>query len=82
MFPVDFDQFDHAARLVRAGVARRLRSLADLPGAVTMALWDDALAMRCRQFQATLAVTPVAEDVIADLVRARLDKVCPTGVHG
>ena len=73
VFPVDFDQFDHAARLIRAGVARRLRRLADLPAVVTAALRDDALTARCRRFQEKLAAAPAAEDTIADLVRTRLD---------
>ena len=82
VFPVDFDQFDHAARLVRAGVARRLRRLADLPAVITATLRDDALTARCRQFQTALAATPTAEDTIADLVRKRLSEVRPAGVRG
>src|SRR6185369_7007552 len=31
VLPLDFDQFDNAARLEAAGLATRLRSLADLP---------------------------------------------------
>lgn len=72
VFPVDFDQFDHAARLVRAGVARRLRRLTDLTRVVTAALADGALAARGREFQAMVAAAPAAEDTVAGLVRARL----------
>ena len=72
VFPVDFDQFDHAARLVRAGVARRLGRLTDLTRVVSAALADEGLANRCRSFQTMVAAAPTAEDTIAGLVRARL----------
>lgn len=77
VFPVDFDQFDHAARLVRAGLARRLTTLADLPAAVRSALADVGLAARCRRFQAVVAAAPAAEDTIVSLVRARLGRRVP-----
>ncbi len=50
VFPVDYDQFDNAARLEHAGLARRLRRLRDLPAAVDSALRDEGLRERCRRF--------------------------------
>ena len=69
---MDFDQFDHAARLVWAGVARRLGRLKDLTRVVTAALADEGLADRCRNFQTMVAAAPAAEDTVVGLVRARL----------
>jgi len=50
VFPVDYDQFDNAARLEHAGLARRLRRLRDLPALVESALADEGLKERCRRF--------------------------------
>jgi UDP:flavonoid glycosyltransferase YjiC (YdhE family) len=48
--PVDYDQFDHAARLQNAGLAWRIGHRRDLRGAVTHALNDAGLARRCSAF--------------------------------
>jgi UDP:flavonoid glycosyltransferase YjiC (YdhE family) len=53
--PVDYDQFDTAARLCAAGVARRLRSLSDLPRAVPDALADRGLRARSAAFAQIVA---------------------------
>lgn len=50
VYPVDYDQFDNAARLEHAGLARRLRRLRDLPLLVESALTDERLKERCRLF--------------------------------
>jgi len=50
VFPIDFDQFDNAARLEYAGLAHRLRHLKGLPQAVEAALSDTNMRERCRQF--------------------------------
>ena len=70
--PVDFDQFDYAARLVHAGLAKRLPTLPELGKAVAAALVDEPLRWRCEAFSRVIAAQPSAEDRIAGLVRARL----------
>ncbi len=70
--PVDYDQFDHAARLEVAGVARRLRDLRDLAPQVEAALADEALRNACRRF-AELLQRCAPEDWVAERVAERLD---------
>ena len=48
VWPRDYDQFDNAARLERAGLAVRVRTVEALPAAVGEALDDPRLADRCR----------------------------------
>ena len=74
VFPVDFDQFDYAARLVHAGLARRLPRLADLADAVAVALADEGLRRRCEAFGSAAAGEVPATERIAGLVRARLGR--------
>lgn len=78
VFPVDFDQFDQAARLIHAGLAHRLQRLTDLPTAVAAALLDESLTTRVRQFQAMIAAAPSPVDTIVALVRARLERTAAT----
>jgi UDP:flavonoid glycosyltransferase YjiC (YdhE family) len=54
VFPVDYDQFDHAARLEMAGCALRLRGLERLVAIVEKALLSEELGTNCRQMAATL----------------------------
>jgi len=55
VFPVDYDQFDHAARLVAAGVARRVRRLVELPELIARTLDDPAMLEPVARLQAALA---------------------------
>ncbi|GMV29710.1 MAG: hypothetical protein AMXMBFR59_18350 [Rhodanobacteraceae bacterium] len=71
VMPLDYDQFDHAARLESAGAARRLRTLRELPQAVVAVLADEAMHMRCRALRHRLAAEST-EARIADAVRERL----------
>ncbi len=71
VLPVDYDQFDHAARLEAAGVARRLRRPEDLATQVADALKDAGLRAACRRFQDILA-TKAPEERVAELVAQRL----------
>lgn len=50
VYPVDYDQFDHAARLQYAGLAIRIDHLRELSQAVRRALSDIGLAERCAAF--------------------------------
>lgn len=69
--PADYDQFDNAARLVAAGVAKRVRRLGDLSSMVRSALADEGMRSRCREHQAHFVVGR-AEDRVADLVASAL----------
>ena len=71
VLPLDYDQFDHAARLDAAGVARRLREPGLLTTAVHAALDDAALHAASRRFVATLAASD-APAAVAARVRERL----------
>ncbi len=71
-FPVDYDQFDQAARLTDAGLARRLPRLSELANAVRAALADDGLRERCTAFQARASAAEPPEERIAAMVRSRL----------
>lgn len=53
--PLDFDQFDNAARLVVAGVALPAKKLADLEPAILRALHDESLKAKCAEMSRTFA---------------------------
>jgi len=55
VMPVDFDQFDNAARLVHAGVARRVRSFGEIPAAISEVMQDEVMATRCREMARIVA---------------------------
>lgn len=67
VMPLDYDQFDHSARLESAGLARRLRTLRNLHEPIRAALDDGALRARCEDYQHRLAGIS-AETQIAALV--------------
>lgn len=71
--PVDYDQFDFAARLETAGLAHRLRRPGDLAAAIGAALADADLAAACRRFQDVLAGYD-AEETIARRVTASIGR--------
>jgi UDP:flavonoid glycosyltransferase YjiC (YdhE family) len=50
VYPLDYDQFDHAARLQHAGLARWVKRPRDLAFAIVNALNDAALASRCAAY--------------------------------
>jgi UDP:flavonoid glycosyltransferase YjiC (YdhE family) len=66
-FPLDYDQFDIAARLAHFGLAHRLRDLRLLPAAVRAALADDGLRAACRAF-ARVAERYDAPETVARLI--------------
>jgi UDP:flavonoid glycosyltransferase YjiC (YdhE family) len=65
VLPLDYDQFDHAARLDAAGVARRLREPGMLAAAVRAALDDTAFQAASRRFVPALAVSDAGSAVTA-----------------
>ena len=71
VLPVDYDQFDNAARLEVAGVGLRVRRLRDLERIVRQAIGDPGMRSRCREMQALLT-TERAEDRIAGMVAVAL----------
>ena len=54
VLPVDYDHFDHAARLDHAGIGLRVDSLRKLEPTLRRALNDPALRSRSQEFQAAL----------------------------
>ena len=77
VLPLDYDQFDNAARLQAAGLATRLRSLSDLPRAIekTLSAPSDDADTRAR-YRALLLTDP-AEDQVAALVHEQLRQAGP-----
>jgi UDP:flavonoid glycosyltransferase YjiC (YdhE family) len=69
--PVDYDQFDHAARLTAAGLAHRLHRPGELAQGIVGALTDPQLLAACRRFQSVVEGFQ-AEERTAELVAARL----------
>lgn len=78
VMPIDYDQFDHAARLEVGGVARRLRHWPDLTTAIAAALEDRALADTCQRFAHLIADTDAVATVAAR-VHARLASFAAVG---
>ena len=70
VLPTDYDQFDHAARLAEAGLARRLAGPEALPEAIAAALGDTPERRKSRAF-AELLRRDSAEARIRQLVHAR-----------
>ncbi len=73
VLPVDYDQFDHAARLEAAGVAKRIRDLGHLAEEVRAALADRNLAAVCGRFAEVLRGYS-AEEWVAGEVAKRLGR--------
>ncbi|MBM0127999.1 nucleotide disphospho-sugar-binding domain-containing protein [Pimelobacter simplex] len=71
VWPVDYDQFDHAVRLVDAGVAVRVRRPAGLAGALRQVLDEPSYRLRAQRLAAGIAREPAVEAVAAE-VRRRL----------
>jgi UDP:flavonoid glycosyltransferase YjiC (YdhE family) len=75
VLPIDYDQFDNAARLRAAGLAVGLRSLTDLPRAIERALADadtDDDAKTIRQRYRDLVLSQPGEERISALLRQHL----------
>jgi len=61
--PLDFDQFDNAARVVAAGVAIAAPKLHDLETAILRALHDEALTARCAVMSRVVSVYNAVETI-------------------
>jgi UDP:flavonoid glycosyltransferase YjiC (YdhE family) len=74
VLPIDYDQFDHAARLEAVGVARRIRDLRGLAAPVQAALGDDEMGAACRRFAEVLRGYS-AEEWVAERVAEKLGRL-------
>jgi len=72
VFPIDYDQFDIAARLCAAGVSRKIRSLAALGDGVRDALNAPGLRDRSAALKAIVAAYAGSLDLIDATIRERL----------
>lgn len=70
VWPVDYDQADHAVRLVDAGVAVRLRAPEQLAGALARVLDDPSYADAARRLARGVAAAPAVEAVAAEVREA------------
>ncbi len=71
VWPVDYDQFDHAVRLIDAGVAVRTDGPENLASAMRAVLVDPSYRLRAGEISEEIARSPAVE-AIADEVLARL----------
>jgi UDP:flavonoid glycosyltransferase YjiC (YdhE family) len=71
VLPLDYDQFDHAARLESAGVARRLTTLRGLDREVQAMLDDETTRGNCHAWREKLSAVDACRE-IRDTVTARL----------
>lgn len=74
--PLDYDQFDYAARLVEAGLAIAAPGNEDIGAAIIRALGDSELKAKCAAMQSVCARYDAA-GTIADLV----NRMPTTGAH-
>lgn len=72
--PLDFDQFDNAARLVAAGVAVRAHELEDIERATLRGLKDEKLKARCREL-ASKVENYDAPATVLRYVQSRFDPI-------
>jgi UDP:flavonoid glycosyltransferase YjiC (YdhE family) len=68
VWPVDYDQFDHAVRLERIGLGERLRSWSNLPAALERITHDEGRQKRAAEWQARLRASD-APGAVVELVR-------------
>ncbi|MDB6080029.1 MAG: glycosyl transferase, partial [Akkermansiaceae bacterium] len=55
VLPMDFDQFDYAARLADKGLAYRVKSPEQIGAALPLAMNDSSMIQRCREYAAIIA---------------------------
>lgn len=71
VLPLDYDQFDHVARLEAAGAARRLHAASELAAVLPSALADEAMAARCHGWARRVAATDAVAAVTAAVTRVQ-----------
>lgn len=67
VYPLDYDQFDHAARLVRANLAVRVHRSSNLAEVLSRVLRDTKLTKQCKEFQSILERSSAKREFIAAL---------------
>ncbi|WP_344773979.1 glycosyltransferase [Nocardioides panacisoli] len=80
VLPVDYDQFDHAARLVAAGVAVRPRRQGDLAAALRTVLDDPAYARAAARIAAGIAAAPAVDLIAAEVLQ--FESAAPRSLPG
>jgi UDP:flavonoid glycosyltransferase YjiC (YdhE family) len=82
VFPVDYDQFDNAARLEHAGLALRLRHRRELGKTVMAAMGDRGLLDRCARFARGQMVDVSSRllDEVGALLRPAQDSILQFGL--
>lgn len=73
VWPVDYDQFDHAVRLVDAGVAVRVRRPGELAPAVRRVLSEPSYRLRAEEVAAGIARAPAVDTIAAEVGRRLRD---------
>lgn len=68
--PMDYDQFDHAARIERAGVGQRIHRWRDIPAALTRVLHDAGMKARSAELQAKFHAYDPAQNICEWVLRA------------
>jgi UDP:flavonoid glycosyltransferase YjiC (YdhE family) len=71
VYPLDYDQFDHAARLIHANLAVRIHRSSNVAEVLSRVLSDTKLAQRCKEFQSILERSVAKQEFMAAL-RLRL----------
>ena len=74
VYPVDYDQFDHAARLESAGVALWIKQLDQLQSAIVKLFASTSIALRCKSYSVELT-TNRSENILPAMVREYFEKV-------
>lgn len=69
VYPLDYDQFDHAARLVHAHLAVRLRRSSNIENVINSALSDAKMSQQCGNFQSALERNVTRQEFMVALQR-------------
>jgi UDP:flavonoid glycosyltransferase YjiC (YdhE family) len=64
---MDYDQFDHAARLVRANLAVRIHRSSNFAEVLSRVLRDNKLTRQCKEFQSILERSVAKQEFMAAL---------------
>ncbi|WP_216825061.1 glycosyltransferase [Agarilytica rhodophyticola] len=64
VYPVDYDQFDHAARLSHAGLAIWVKNLCDFDNALQELIESETLESNCYQYQIKLTEKESQRDLV------------------
>jgi len=74
VYPIDYDQFDHAARLSETGVAIWIRQLSHVEQALLQLINANSIKDKCEQFEETM-VAEQPKERFATLVNAHFKRI-------